>query len=130
MRSEIDYLLDGLLADWYKYSRGYRMTRGFSNQDSTCRDYRAPGHWDWQNGASDEKAEKMVMRAVNDAIDRVPNDPRRWNTAIQFEARNLHCGYSVWISPHLPRDKAEREVLVLEARTRLLIELRKGGVVG
>lgn len=130
MRNEIDFIVDGLLATWYAWRREYKMTRGYSGRDGTCRDYRAPGHWDWKNGAAEARADDLVVHAVDRAIDRIPNVPQRWNTAIQFEAMNLHSGAAVWTSPMLPRDKAERDVLVLEARNRLLVELRREGVIG
>lgn len=130
MRNEIDFVVNDLLATWYAWRRQYKMTRGYAGRDSTCRDYRAPGHWDWRNGAAEARADDLVVKAVDRAVERIPNTPERWNTAIQFEAMNLHSGAAVWTSPMLPRNKAERDVLVLEARNMLLVELRKEGVIG
>ena len=130
VKNDIDFLLDSLLSDWFAWRRSYKMTRGYAGQDATCRDYRSPGHWDWKNGAADARAEDLVVKAVDRAIDRVPNTPERWNTALQFVAMNLHSGAAVWSSPMLPQNKDERAVLILEARTKLLVELRKDGVVG
>jgi hypothetical protein len=129
-RTDVDFKLDGLLADWYGWRSQYRLTRGYAGSDSTCKDHRAGTHFDWWNGAADARAEELQMKSVDKAIDRIPNDPRRWNTAIQFEARNLHCGAAVWTSPMLPADIEEREVLVLEARNMLLRELRRDGILG
>jgi hypothetical protein len=129
-REDFEFKIDRLLADWHQWRRSYRFTRGFSGSDGTCRDYRAPGHWDWKNGAADAKADEMEMRAVDEAIERVPNTPHRWKTALEFHAMNLHSGCAVWTSPVLPKTRAEREVLLLEARNMLLVELRRAGALG
>lgn len=129
MKNEIDHLIDDLLSRWYEYRRGYRLARGYSGAGLTCRNYNTPTHWDWRNGAEDERAEKERMRGVDRAVERIPNEPRRWRTAIEFEAMNLHSGAAVWVSPMLPRDRAELEVLRLEARVHLLRQLQREGVV-
>lgn len=129
-RADIDYRLDGLLRDWHAWRGKYRYTRGHAAVDSTCRDYRAPGHWDWQNGAADARADDLVMRAVEESVSRVPNTPEPWRTAIEFHAANLGAGARVWSSPRLPADPTTAAVLLLEARTRLLREMRAGGVLG
>lgn len=127
---DLDFKLDRLLSEWYEWRRGYRLTRGFSGSDSTCRDYRAPGHWDWKNGAADAKAEELQVKAVDEAIERVPNAPERWRTSLEFNAMNLHSGAAVWVSPMLPKTRTERELLLIEARTMLLVELRRAGIMG
>jgi hypothetical protein len=127
---DIDFKLDRILAEWYGWRRTYRLTKGYAGQDATCRDYRTPGHWDWRNGAQDERADDLMVKAVDEAIERIPNAPQRWNTAIQFEAMNLHSGAAVWTSPMLPQDRGELEVLVMEARNMVLMELRRAGVMG
>ena len=101
-----------------------------SGTDSTCRDYRSPGHWDWKNGAADAKAEDMQVKAVDEAIERIPNTPERWKTALEICAMNLHSGAAVWVSPMLPKNREEREILLTEARTKLLVELRRAGIMG
>lgn len=128
-RTDLDWTVDHLLADWHVWRSHYRITKGHSGTDATCRDYRPPGHWDWANGAADARADDLVMRAVDHSVGRVPNTPQPWNLALQFEARNLHSGAAVWSSPALPKSKEERAVLVLEARNLLVRELRKEGVV-
>lgn len=128
-RDKIDIDLDDLLARWHRYTEGYRFSKGYSNVSSTTRNFQIPTHWDWANGAVDEREEKIIMRGVSEAIERVPNDPRPWKTMIQFEARNLAVGASVWHSPRLPTDKGEFEILRLEARNKTLKELYRQGVM-
>jgi hypothetical protein len=91
--------------------------------------YRAPGHFDWSNGAADAKADEIVDKQVDEAIQRIPNEPHPWRLAIEFEAKNLASTANVWRSPRLPADEESRSVLVLEARTRLMVELRRDGVM-
>lgn len=130
MKTTLDHRLDDLLIKWHQYREGYKLSRGYSGQDSTCKDYRAPTHFDWSNGAAEARADALEVAAVEEAMEHVPNTPRRWYTALAFEARNLSSGAAVWSSPVLPRNEDELEVLVLEARNKLLLELRKGGVLG
>lgn len=129
MRDDIDAILDDLLARWHKYTQGYRFSAGYSGVSSTTRNYQTPTHWDWGNGAVEDRMEKVQMQAVSEAIERVPNDPRPWRTMIQFEARNLATAAQVWTSPRLPADKNEFEILRLEARNKALKELNKQGVM-
>ena len=128
-KTSIDARLDELLVMWHQFRSGYAVSKGFSSRDSTCRDFQTPTHWDYKNGALDGRVDAIVVAGVSEAIDRIPNVPRRWNTALAFEARNLASRVAVWSSPVLPKDKEELEVLVLEARTMLLTELRKSGVL-
>lgn len=124
----LDGKLNRLLACWYEWVRSYTHTRGFNANDSTCRDYSTPTHWDWRNGAEDERAEQERMRGVDRAIKKVPNSPRPWRLALEFQAMNLYSDAAVWTSPRLPSG-AELEVLTLEARNMLLRELQAGGVM-
>ena len=128
-KTAIDNRLDDLLVMWHRYRAGYSVGRGFSGRDATCRDFQTPTHWDWRNGALDGRVDAVIAKGVSDAVDTIPNAPRRWNTALAFEARNLASKAAVWSSPVLPKDKEELAVLVLEARTMLLDRLRRDGVL-
>lgn len=126
MKSDIDNIVDDLLARWHKWRRSYQATRGYASADSTCRDHRSSTRWDWLNGAEDDRADELVMKAVDKAVDRVPQP---WSTVVAFEARNLATGWAVWQSPRLPTGEA-LEVLKIEARNKLIVELHREGVVG
>lgn len=130
MPSDLDAIVNDLLARWHRWRTTYQHTRGYPASDATCRGFSAPNHWDWLNGAADERADELLVQAVDNAVDRVPNTPQPWNLALQFEARNLASRAKVWTSPRLPRDAGELQVLRLEARNRLLIELQRSGVLG
>lgn len=128
-REKTDLFVDGLLISWYEWRRGYRIAKGYRSSDSTCQDYRAPGHWDWKNGAAQDHAENQIMRGVDRAISRVPNEPHRWGSALEFEAMNLATGANVWSSKSLPEDRSELEILRIEARNKLMHELQREGVM-
>lgn len=128
-KTTIDNRLDDLLAMSHQYRSGYSVGRGYSGRDPTCRDFQTPTHFDWKNGALDGHNDEVIAKATADAIDTIPNAPRRWNTALAFDARNSATGAAVWSSPVLPKDREELAVLVLEARTMLLDRLRKAGVL-
>lgn len=127
----LDTQLDALLIEWYEFQRGYMMTRGFTSDTRTTGAFKAPGHMDWANGAADERATALQVQAVDEAIHKIPNeDPKRWRTALEFNARNLYYRISVWYSPVLPATKEERDLLLLEARNKLALALIARGVIG
>lgn len=130
-RHPLDVKLDGLLIDWYDYHRRYALNVGHSSMSATTKDHRSATYMDWRNGAEDDRADKLVLDAVDRAIQMLPNDEtRRYRTAIEFTARNLFYRITVWFSPYLPATKAERDVVILEARNALMLKLRSEGVLG
>lgn len=126
MKSEIDNIVDDLLSRWHRWRRGYQMTKGYSSVDAACRDHRSSTRWDWLNGAEEDRADELVLKSVDAAVDRIAQP---WRTAIEFEARNLAAGCHVWSSPRLPTGEA-LEVIKIEARNKLIVELHREGVVG
>ena len=130
-RDPVDVQLDALLADWYEHCQGYQHTRAYGSGAPSAQEYRAPGYMDWKNGAADDRANALVVAQVDAAVQRLPNpEGARYRTAIEFYARNLVRKITVWYSPYLPATREERDVLILEARNKLLLELRKDGVIG
>lgn len=75
----------------------------------------------------DDHVDKVQAKGISQAIDRVPNRPQRWHTALTVQARNLSSGAAVWSSPVLPKTKDEMETLLIEARSKALIELKRAG---
>jgi hypothetical protein len=126
----LDTLLDALLIEWYELQRSYLMTRGFTKDQRTTGSYQTPGHMDWRNGAEDDRADALQVQAVDEVIHKIPNEPERWRTALEFNARNLYYRISVWYSPVLPPTKEGRDLLLLEARNKLALELFAKGVIG
>lgn len=130
MKNEIDYLVDDLLSRWHSWRNGYTFARGFRGTDATCRDAQSQYHYrDRESGVVDEHIENEIMRAVDRAVERVPDRPRPWHLLILFEARNLWSGQAVWSSMRLPAGE-ELEVLRIEARSKLMMELQREGCIG
>lgn len=126
MRNDSDYLLDSLLADWHHYCQRTVDRKGYPGKAPCFGQSKSNSQYDWQNGLESELVDKRIMQGFDAAAQRVPQP---WLTALQFEARNLAVRYQVWASPRLPTDRQAREVLILEARVRLLKELAKDGVL-
>lgn len=126
MQSDIDTILNDLLVRWHRHSKGYQLGKGYPSSDTACRGHRASRQYDDSNGALDSALEDTIMEGFDAAIGRVPQP---WNTALQFQARNMATGHAVWTSPRLPADPMERGVLLMEARNKLLRELSRDGVL-
>jgi hypothetical protein len=126
MRNDIQHLLSGMLADWHRFCQHTADRAGYAGKAAVFGQSRSNSQYDWQNGVEDEMVDKRIMQGFDASIQRVPQP---WFTALQFEARNLAVRHQVWVSPRLPKDREAREVLILEARNRLLKELAKDGVL-
>lgn len=130
-QSDIDAICDDLLSRWHSWRNNYTHERGFRASDATCRDAQSSYHWhDRNNGQVDEHIEREIMKGVDRAVDRIPDEPRPWHMMILVEARNLWSGHRVWSSMRLPKDDEELLVLRIEARNRLLMELQREGCIG
>lgn len=126
MNNDIQDVLSGLLADWHTWSRHTAHRSGYPGKAACFGQSRSNSQYDWQNGHESAAVDRMVMQGFDAAIQRIPQP---WLTALQFEARNLAVRHQVWTSPRLPANREEREVLILEARNKLLKELAKDGVL-
>lgn len=123
-RRDPDAILDDLLERWHVWKAAYRATRSWAGANATCRDATSGMLYDRETGALDAGIEKTIMQGFDEIVDSVPQP---WNTALQMQARNLATGYEVWHSPRLPASREEREVLLLEARNKLMTALAKAG---
>ena len=126
MQNDIQHVLSGMLADWHRYCTHTADRPGFPGKAACFGQSRSNTQYDWENGVESDLVDKRIMEGFDAAIQRVPQP---WLTALQFEARNLCVRYQVWASPRLPKDPEAREVMILEARNRLLRELAKDGVL-
>lgn len=126
VRDDLQDVLSGLLQDWHHYCQRTYHRHGYPGKAPCFGQSRSNSQYDWENGNEDALVDKRIMQGFDAAANRVPQP---WLTALQFEARNLAVRYQVWVSPRLPVDRAEREVMILEARNRLLKELAKDGVL-
>lgn len=125
MRDEIDSLIDDLLVRWHRRSSGYLPARGYGAVSAMFRD---AGSTSVRGREADveDRAERIIMDRFDAQVRKVPQP---WYTALCFQARNLACGTDVWSSPRLPTMQDEREVILLEARVKLMRELARDGLL-
>lgn len=130
MKNEIDSIVDDLLVLWLRYADGYSVASGYAKASPMFRDTKSAwSPYDRDNGVNEHEAERTQAHAVGRALFRVPNHPLLWRTVLMFEARQLSGGYKVWNAIRLPSGE-EYEVLRLEARNKLMLELGREGCVG
>lgn len=123
-RPDPDSVLDDLLERWHAWKSAYRGPRSWGKASPTCRDAQSGRLYDRETGAQDADIEDTIMRGFDETVGKIPQP---WNTALQLQARNLATGFEVWQSPRLPADREEREVILLEARNKLMALLAKEG---
>lgn len=130
MKNEIDAILDDLLVLWQRHADTYAIARGYAQASPMFRDTKSNwSPYDRDNGVPDQEAERALANAIGEALFRVPNHPMLWRTVLMFEARTLSGGYQVWNSIRLPHGE-EYEVMRLEARNKLILELQHEGCIG
>jgi hypothetical protein len=126
MRDDVQEILSSMLADWHQWSQGGGRAEGYAGKSPGFGQSRSNSQYDWANNIESDLVDRRIMQGFDAAIQRVQQP---WNTALQFEARNLVARHAVWTSPRLPVDKWLREELIREARELLLKELAKDGVL-
>lgn len=126
MTGDIDTLVSALMVDWHRWGSRTRFGKGYPSASASCKPSRTSRQYDDANGSMDADLDDSVMQAFDAAAYRVPQP---WLTALQFQARNMSGGVSVWSSPRLPACMLERAVLTLEARNKLMKELASDGVL-
>jgi hypothetical protein len=126
MRDDIQDLLSSMLADWHIYCHHTADRAGYAGKAAVFGQSRSNSQYDWSNNIESEMVDRRIMQGFDAAVQRLEQP---WHTAICFEARNLAVRYQVWASPRLPVDAEEREILILEARNKLLKELARDGII-
>ena len=125
MKDDTKSILDSLLADWHRWSKGFKVVP-VCGADPMFRNAKSSKGWDSVADIVDEEISSSIMEAIDFQVSEM-QEPHR--SAIHETARNCATGYSVWRSPRLPEDALERGVIVLEARNQLLRRLIAAGVV-
>lgn len=118
--------LDELLCMWHQWQQSYRPVRSWKGKALVVGDYSPGRHRNADDGTLDESLDEQTMRAVDFAVDKLPQVMR---DAIHQEARNLVAGAQVFISPRLPACQKRRQEIVAQARERLAGLLRFAGVL-
>lgn len=123
---DLQDILSSMLVDWHHYCHHTADRAGLPGRAAGFGQSRSNSQYDWENGLESDQVDRRIMQGFDAAVARIEQP---WNTALQFEARNLAVRYQVWASPRLPADPADREALILEARNKLLRELDRDGVL-
>ena len=126
MTDESGQILDDLLIRWHHACKHYRHTRGFNSRAPGTDGYRPSRQYDDTNGALDHHLEASQVEAVDFEVSQL-QEPYR--SAIHANARNLSSGSTVWSSPRIPSDPAERTALIWAARYMLINRLQSAGVM-
>lgn len=126
MNDETWHIVSGLLADWHIWCQHTQERAGHAGKSAGFGSIPSSSQYDWENGVESELVDKRIMQGFDAAIQRVPQP---YLTALQFEARNLVARHPVWTSPRLPVDRLERDAMIYYARSLLLKELAKDGVL-
>jgi hypothetical protein len=109
----INQRINDLLAQWHAWSASASTATGYPTVNCTCRLARASRQYDDQNGGLDAHVDNVLMEAVDSVVESIEQPYR---LALHMMARNLHTRSSVWTSPRLPADPAERAAMIARAR--------------
>lgn len=125
MRDDTQQLLDNLLAEWHRWAKGFQIVSAHKSS-AMFQGVRSSRQWDTENEVIDGTLHDQTMRAFDFNVNEL--EPV-YRTALQFQARNLATGKSVWSSPRLPDDLESRAQLLGLARVALLNRLTVAGIV-
>jgi hypothetical protein len=124
--------LDDYLARWHAWTAPKPINGTDRQDDPAFRDAESYRGWETEDDLHDKHWFRFVMTTI-DFI--VTGDQRGqgamespYKDAILIQARNLHTGFNVWMSPRLPRDSGERVRIVDEARRIMIARMRSAGV--
>lgn len=118
--------LDDLLIRWHNWASAERIAVGYNDRAPVTGQYRTSRQYDDINGALDDDIDADRCKVVQFNVEHLQPTHR---LAIYLLARNLTTGFSVWNSPRLPQDEAERSRVVSEARLALIERLISAGLI-
>jgi hypothetical protein len=124
MKNDSNEILNSLLADWFRWARGYKYVAEIGSQPmfKECRS----NHRQWATLDEVADEDKSTFEAM-DAI--IMNLCEVYRTSLQIQARNLATGRNVWNSERLPKDPEMRAHLLADARTAVKVRLRIEGIM-
>lgn len=125
MRNDSDVILDDLLSRWHSWARGFQVCPE-PGADPMFRNAKSSRGWDSIDDIVETELNSDTMEAIEFEVNEMA-DPHR--SAIHVNARNLACGHLVWSNPRLPRDPAERALVIFEARILLTKRLLRAGIM-
>lgn len=125
MHNDSNAILDDLLARWHHHCKHYSPVP-VAGSDPMFRNAVSPKGWDSTADIADDTVNSAQMKAVDFHVGEM-KEPYR--AAIYITARNCYTGHSVWMSPRLPADKEERDIVILEARNIITRKLMAAGAM-
>ena len=118
-------ILDDLLSRWHFHCKHYNPLPS-TGADPMFRNAVSAKGWDTTADIADDTLNATQMQAIDFHVSEL-KDPYR--AAIHILARNCYTGRSVWHSPRLPQDLAQRVIIVADARAMLQTRLIRAGVM-
>jgi hypothetical protein len=125
MKDETKEILDSLLGEWHRWSKGFQVVAGHGTS-AMFTGVRSSRQWDSEHDVVDGALHNEQMKAVDFHIGELCDNFR---TALGINARNIVTGKSVWSSPRLPENQKDRCELLANARFELVIRLRSAGII-
>lgn len=125
MKDDSAAILDGLLAAWHQWQK-IPHVRGFPSRSLVTGEYIVSRQYDTENGALDAALEHRTMKTLDFQVSQMA-EPHK--SAIYANARALVVGAAVFSSPRLPIDRAERLIVISDARSMLIRRLQRAGVL-
>jgi hypothetical protein len=125
MHNDSNAILDDLLARWHHHCKSYSPVP-VAGCDPMFRGAKSSRHWDSFADIADDAVNTAQMKAIDFHVGEM-QEPYR--AAIYITARNCYTGHGVWLSPRLPADKEEREIVILEARNIITRKLMSAGAM-
>jgi hypothetical protein len=124
--------LNDYLARWHAWSYPKPMNGTDHVADPAFRDADSYRGWESEDEVHARDWLKFVMKTLDFIV--TGDDKGQggmespYKDAILIQARNLHTGFNVWVSPRVPRDSAKRAEIVTEARRILMQRMRTAGI--
>ena len=125
MNNDLRSQLEEILSRWHGWCKSFSAVP-VQGSDPMFRQANSPKHWQTLDEIADDSINTTQLKAVDFHVSEM-QEPHR--AAIYVLARNCYTGRSVWMSPRLPQDVAQRAVIVGEARAELTRRLMRAGVM-
>ena len=124
--------LNDYLARWHAWSRPKPINGTDHIADPAFREADSYRGWESEDELHARDWLKFVMKTLDFIV--TGDDKGQggmispYKDAILIQARNLHTGFNVWVSPRVPRDSAKRLEIVAEARAILMRRMNSAGI--
>jgi len=112
-------IADGLLEEWWHWSRAYRPNLGAPRIAPYCQGSAGSRQWDDSGEITDEYVRRETMDAVQFCVDSLPS--YRYEQAIGIEMRNRQANAKVW----RPMDQTGCNVTYQQALNAVIPKMRQ-----